>query len=137
MCDKKIPEIPPQITVNTGDESVVFKETNDFFQRVLEFLDYSERGAQCFTRTEYLATVSHTDAISLFMPGSDNRDLRRSDTECALLIAGSGEIVVASVIFHRNLMNFVEASFAHYLNDPRVVERARFHDPSEKEGDPL
>lgn len=112
----ELPEVPEPMTVNTGDQPVLYRAAEEFFDALLNYLGYEDRGRLAFVelRCMSLAYVN---------------DQRPSDEELMMLIVH--DTVAATVLFTRTAYNFCYACFAHYLT-PKTVKKMR--DPYDEEG---
>lgn len=113
----ELPTVPPSVTVNTGDEEYPNQIKEDFFASILSFLGYDDHSSAHFTDRED-RVLSIYDQISPI------------HTDDRITILTARHILVASVIYWRDSANYVCVVYAHYLNE-RVIERARWHPPSE------
>jgi hypothetical protein len=109
---RALPDVPPPVIVNTGNEDNSNQEVQKFFESILSYLGYDGRSAVCFAQEEDYGLTN-------FGP----EEPMRTDNKITLLIVQ--DILVASVIYRRSQFNLVQIVCAHYLSD-QVIERVRF-----------
>lgn len=107
MSDKRELIVPTQIVANTGEDQSVFEAIDRFFLDVETYLDLDDFSKQIGVNRE---SRSIGLEIAMHQPSAD-----------ALTTLVINDVLAASVILRRNSWNWVEASFASYLDD-KVVQ---------------
>ncbi len=115
--ERAVPQVPEPFTVITGEERIIEEKQTTFFLEIADFLGYDQRAAR--------AGMIRIEVRNLAFDGPM---LHPSEDLIALLLVHDS--LVATVIRHRDILNFVEARFAHYLYDPYYTDRVRFRDSS-------
>lgn len=112
MTDERfLPNTPERVVVNTGEEGEVQATIDSFFDNILAFLGYDQKAAASFTRIEYLPLAHHGPFAYL------------TDDYVVRLVVQ--DVLAAMVMSRRNVSNFVEFSFAHFLCQS-TVDRTRW-----------
>ncbi len=111
---RSLPLIPETMIVNTGDEAPIWEAQKKFFHEILGFLGYTQRAAQVFA------------SIDVRVIGIDGAGFQPSNDFITTLVVR--DCLVATVFRRRNDRNYVETSFAHYLN-PTTIKRTLWEEP--------
>jgi|GEM_PF-4499138 len=105
MDNCPLPTVPSPIRVNTGDEELIEQMQENFFEDILRFLGVtSDRAKQAWV---------------------DNKRQMIADSDDQLHSLYVRDHLVATVIRYRDVMNFVQAKFALYL-DEQTLRRTMF-----------
>jgi hypothetical protein len=99
--------IPESFIITTGEDEYINEKTNHFFESVLDVLSYNLAARKAFVE-------QRTQTLGIEEPNG----FRPSDNKITLLIAR--DLTIASVLERRDDLNYIEVSFAHYLNKHRV-----------------
>jgi hypothetical protein len=108
----ELPKVPELYTVTTGYDDLIENRANEFFNSILDYLQYNERAREVFVKIEGFHIVRHLDTT--MFTGSDEY-IRLLDVR---------DLRIASVMSTRDDFNYCQVASAHYLT-PALIERLR------------
>ena len=108
MSRANLPIIPDSMTVNTGEQIKIEERMEAFFLEIIQYLGYDEDSAGAWCRIEHQMLCQFAS------------ELRDSDEKLVTLRINGR--VIASVIYSRSELNYVQASFAHYLSLANIAK---------------
>lgn len=108
------PKPPDQLIVTTGDEGIIQDTTEIFFQEILDYLGTVPRARIAWTEVERFSLARP------YIPDTSNPAHIMPEYSLELLVVKDS--AVASAISRRNDGNYVEGSWASFLN-PDLINR--------------